>query len=113
MRYVVAAGWGALFGLGLAISGMAQPSRVLGFLDFAGAWDPSLMFVMAGALLVFGSLRPWVVRRRGALFSSLTTPPSSSIDKRLIVGATLFGVGWGIAGYCPGPAVVALSLIHI
>jgi uncharacterized membrane protein YedE/YeeE len=87
---------------------MTQPAKVLGFLDVFGAWDPSLAFVMGGAVGTHALLRA-LVMRRGApvLESSFSLPTSTSIDGRLLAGAALFGVGWGIAGFCPGPAIVA------
>lgn len=101
---------GALFGLGLAISGMTDPDKVLNFLDLAGAWDPSLALVMAGALAVSLPGFAWV-RRRGASACGdpLHLPRATRIDARLLVGSALFGVGWGIAGYCPGPALANLA----
>ena len=102
---------GLVFGLGLIVSGMANPAKVLGFLDLAGRWDPSLAFVMAGAIAV-GLLAFAVARTRSVSFTGaemkLTT--ARHIDRRLIVGGLLFGVGWGIAGFCPGPALVALGM---
>lgn len=100
---------GALFGAGVCISGMVRPSKVLGFLDFGGAWDPSLLVVMASALAV--TILAWRVVDRmpkpkfGAAFPP---PPSPLVDARLVAGAAIFGIGWGLSGYCPGPAVVAL-----
>ena len=96
---------GLLFGLGLIVSGMADPAKVLGFLDLAGAWDPSLVFVMGGAIAI-GSVAFAVARRRTSSFLGLTMrlPTASDLDKRLIGGSTLFGIGWGIVGLCPGPA---------
>jgi uncharacterized protein len=101
--------WGALFGVGLAISGMTQPGKVIGFLDVAGAWDPSLAFVMAGALFVYASLRPLVITRRVARHERVPPGPKNHIDVRLLAGAAIFGAGWGLAGYCPGPAVVSVG----
>jgi uncharacterized membrane protein YedE/YeeE len=100
---------GTLFGLGLAVSGMANPQKVLGFLDIAGGWDPTLAFVMGGALLVaFPSLR-WVFGRgRPVLAEDFELPAATRVDARLVGGSVLFGVGWGLSGFCPGPAVVAL-----
>ena len=100
---------GALFGLGLAISGMADPGKVLAFLDPLGAWDPSLALVMAGALLVAVPGFAWVRRRGRAVCGVLQLPTAAHVDAKLIVGAALFGVGWGLAGYCPGPALVGLA----
>lgn len=101
---------GALFGLGLAVSGMTDPDKVLNFLDLAGHWDPSLALVMGGALAVALPGFAWV-RRRGRTLSGepLPAPPAAAIDRRLLLGSALFGVGWGIAGYCPGPALANLA----
>lgn len=101
---------GLVFGLGLIVSGMANPAKVLGFLDIAGAWDPSLAFVMGGAVAV-AALAFAVVkgRQRSLLGADMKVPTSRVIDRRLVVGSLLFGVGWGIAGFCPGPALVALG----
>jgi len=101
---------GVLFGLGLGISGMTDPRKVIGFLDVTGSWDPSLAFVMGGALAVHGIGNRLVRKRPKPIFSSaFGLPPFSAIDGRLIGGAVLFGVGWGLAGYCPGPAVVSAA----
>ncbi|GAA4859995.1 YeeE/YedE family protein [Luteimonas vadosa] len=101
---------GALFGLGLAVSGMTNPDKVLNFLDVAGHWDPSLALVMGGALLVTVPGFAWVRRRgRSACGDALPTTPGSRIDARLVGGSALFGIGWGIAGYCPGPALANLA----
>lgn len=101
---------GLVFGAGLGISGMTLPSKVTGFLDLAGEWDPSLALVMVGAIGVHVTLR-WVVSRRSApLFAPRFYEPGlKQVDARLVIGATLFGVGWGLGGYCPGPAIVGLS----
>jgi len=100
---------GLLFGLGLALSGMTSPDKVIGFLDVTGPWDPSLAFVMGGALLVAAPLYFYTSRRGEALCGdSLGAPPSQTIDRKLIGGAALFGLGWGLAGLCPGPALVDL-----
>ena len=101
---------GLLFGVGLMISGMANPAKVLGFLDLAGKWDPSLAFVMGGALAV-GVVAFWLARRRtkSLLGLPMQIPASSAVSPRLIVGSALFGIGWGLAGFCPGPALVALG----
>lgn len=102
---------GLMFGVGLIVSGMANPAKVLGFLDLAGSWDPSLAFVMAGAIAV-GALAFAVARKRttSLLGLEMRLPKASQLDRRLIVGSLLFGVGWGIAGFCPGPALVALGM---
>jgi len=111
MRALLAFVAGLVFGLGLLLSGMADPAKVLGFLDLAGAWDPSLAFVMAGAIAV-GVLAFTFARRRTTtwLGDAMRLPTASDIDRRLVVGSLLFGVGWGLAGFCPGPALVALGL---
>ena len=97
---------GSLFGSGLAISGMTDPARVIGFLDLFGAWDPALLFVMGGAVGVYGLGMP-LLRR----ISGLKLPPtvSTPIDRRLVIGAAIFGVGWGLGGFCPGPALANLG----
>ncbi len=102
---------GLIFGLGLLVSGMANPAKVLGFLDLAGAWDPSLALVMAGAIAV-GLLTFSVAKRRtvSILGAAMKLPTSNPINPRLVIGSTVFGIGWGIAGFCPGPAVVALGM---
>ena len=101
---------GALFGLGLAVSGMTDPDKVLNFLDIGGRWDPSLALVMGGALAVSMPGFAWL-RRRGASLcgDGLAPAPPARIDARLLVGSALFGIGWGIAGYCPGPALANLA----
>ncbi|PLP97246.1 DUF6691 family protein [Cupriavidus pauculus] len=101
---------GLVFGIGLMVSGMANPAKVLGFLDLAGAWDPSLAFVMVGAiaLTVVGV---FIARRRGRslLGLPLQWPANTGVTARLVLGSACFGVGWGLAGFCPGPALVALG----
>ena len=102
---------GLIFGLGLAISGMLDPARVRGFLDIFGAWDPSLAFVLGGAVTV--STIGYIFKRRmngPALAASFHLPASTRIDPPLVIGAGLFGIGWGISGLCPGPAVASLAL---
>ncbi len=101
---------GLLFGLGLIASGMSNPAKVKGFLDLAGAWDPSLALVMGGAIAV-GLFAFAAARRRARAWSGdvIELPASKTIDGRLLGGGLLFGIGWGIAGFCPGPALVALS----
>jgi uncharacterized membrane protein YedE/YeeE len=102
---------GLVFGLGLLLSGMADPAKVLGFLDLAGAWDPSLALVMAGAIAV-GLPAFALTRRRSVslLGAPMRLPTARRIDRRLVGGSLLFGIGWGIAGFCPGPALVALGM---
>jgi uncharacterized protein len=99
-----------LFGLGLIVSGMANPAKVLGFLDIAGNWDPSLALVMAGAIVV-GLVAYALARRRTVSVVGLPMqlPSTRTIDARLVGGSLLFGIGWGLAGFCPGPAIVALG----
>ncbi len=111
MRALLAFVAGLVFGLGLLLSGMADPARVLGFLDLAGAWNPSLVFVMVGAIAIAALAFALARRRTSALLGdALQLPTATAIDRRLIAGALLFGVGWGLAGFCPGPALVALGL---
>lgn len=102
---------GLVFGMGLIVSGMANPAKVLGFLDLAGRWDPSLALVMVGAISV-GLIAFTVAARltRSLLGAELKLPGARHIDRRLIGGGLLFGVGWGVAGFCPGPALVALGV---
>lgn len=102
---------GLVFGLGLILSGMANPAKVLGFLDLAGSWDPSLAFVMAGAIAV-GMVAFMVARRRTVSFlgAEMRLPSARRIDGRLVGGSVLFGIGWGIGGFCPGPGLVALGM---
>jgi len=101
---------GALFGFGLAVSEMIDPARVIGFLDVTGRWDPTLLFVMGGALAVTLPGFPLILRRaRPLLAEFFAMPTQSRLDGSLITGATIFGIGWGIAGFCPGPALAALA----
>ena len=99
---------GVVFGLGLVVAQMTDPQRILGFLDVFGKWDPRLFAVMLGAIGVHAPFVFWL-RRRGKplLANRLRIPTEARIDRKLVIGAALFGVGWGIAGYCPGPAVVS------
>ncbi|WP_186017387.1 YeeE/YedE family protein [Burkholderia gladioli] len=98
---------GLIFATGLIISGMANPAKVLGFLDIAGNWDPSLAFVMGGAIAV-GSIGFAMARRleRSLFNAPISLPSATRIDRRLLAGSTVFGMGWGLAGFCPGPALV-------
>jgi uncharacterized membrane protein YedE/YeeE len=110
LRVLGALGAGLSFGAGLVLSGMTRPAKVLAFLDVFGEWDPSLAFVMAGAIAVHALGYRLVRRRRRPLGGDrFHVPERGVIDRRLLAGAALFGVGWGLAGYCPGPAVVALA----
>ena len=101
---------GLLFGWGLLISGMTDPSKVIGFLDLAGSWDPSLAMVMGGAIAV-GFFAFGTAKKRTSNFfgGALHLPTSSDIDKRLLLGSLLFGAGWGLAGFCPGPGIVSMA----
>lgn len=100
---------GTIFGLGLAVSGMTDPAKVIGFLDLFGDWDPTLAFVMGGALLVAFPAFWWADRRRRpVLADSFDLPTNRSLDPRLLGGSALFGAGWGLSGLCPGPAVASL-----
>jgi len=101
---------GLLFGLGLILSGMSDPGKVIGFLDLTGTWDPSLAFVMAGAIAV-GLFAFAAARRRASalLGGAMRLPTQREVDRRLVIGSLVFGVGWGLAGFCPGPVLVALG----
>lgn len=101
---------GVLFGVGLAVSGMTRPEKVIGFLDVGGAWDASLAFVMAGAIAVHFLAYRLIRGRRAPLWADkFGIPTRRDIDAKLLAGAALFGVGWGLGGYCPGPGVVSLA----
>jgi uncharacterized membrane protein YedE/YeeE len=103
---------GLLFGLGLIVGGMTLPSKVIGFLDIAGDWDPSLAFVMAGGIAVFMPLFRIITRRSAPMLTaSFAVPTRRDLDGPLILGAALFGIGWGLAGYCPGPAITSVSTL--
>ena len=110
MQIVMALMAGLIFGIGLIVSGMTNPAKVIGFLDLAGSWDPSLAFVMGGAILVgvvaFGFARK---RERSLLGAAMRLPTATNIDRRLVMGSLAFGAGWGLAGYCPGPALASLA----
>ena len=113
MRRLVEFAMGLLFGLGLILSGMTDPGKVLGFLDLAGAWDPSLSFVMGGAIAVAFFAFALVRKRTHAfLGDAIQLPEARRIDPRLLAGSLVFGVGWGLAGFCPGPALVAAAAGH-
>ena len=99
-----------LFALGLSIAEMTDPARVIGFLDIAGGWDATLLFVMVGALAVTLPLFPWIQKREKSLLGApLQLPAANSIDARLLIGAAIFGIGWGLGGFCPGPALASLA----
>lgn len=109
MQILMALIAGLIFGLGLILSGMTNPAKVIGFLDLAGHWDPSLGFVMAGAIAVsvvpFRLVKGWSMALLG---SPIRLPTASDIDRRLVLGSVIFGSGWGLAGYCPGPALTSV-----
>ena len=102
---------GLIFGVGLIISGMTDPSKIIGFLDLTGSWDPSLAFVMGGAVGV-GFIAFRLARRRQTAFlgGAIQLPTGRQIDRRLVFGSLAFGIGWGLAGYCPGPAIVSIGM---
>ena len=111
IRFAMVSGLtGLIFGLGLVVSGMANPAKVIGFLDLSMPWDPSLMFVMGGAIAI-GLPGFYLAKRRktSMLGMPMNLPTNSQLDKKLLLGAVLFGAGWGIGGFCPGPAVVAAA----
>ena len=104
---------GIVFGLGLTISGMVNPEKVLGFLNIFNNWDPSLVFVMIGAILIFSPLHFIFKRKFRPIFAkNFDIPSKTNIDKNLIIGAIMFGAGWGLAGLCPGPAISAISFLN-
>lgn len=110
IRNVVALLAGLVFGLGLWISGMTDPARVLGFLDVTGAWDPTLVFVLGGAVgVTVIAFRFVLARKRPLLDHHFALPHARPIDRALLIGSALFGIGWGITGYCPGPAISSLA----
>ena len=101
---------GLVFGLGLILAGMTDPSKVLGFLDLAGDWDPSLALVMGGAVVVgLAGFQVAARRRRTLLGDAMRLPTATRIDRRLVLGSLAFGAGWGLAGFCPGPALASLA----
>jgi uncharacterized protein len=109
-RIAVAFAVGIIFALGLAVSEMINPARVIGFLNVAGRWDPTLLLVMAGALAVTVPIFPVILRRSKPLLApQFSLPTKTQIDPPLILGAVIFGAGWGLAGFCPGPALAALA----
>ena len=108
-RAWAAAAAGALFGAGLVLSGMTDPRNVIGFLDLFGNWNPQLVAVMAGAVAVYASLLALLGRAAGGRAARLLPPRNSRIDRSLLLGSAIFGVGWGLSGYCPGPAITSLG----
>jgi uncharacterized membrane protein YedE/YeeE len=114
MKMVMGYVAGLLFGLGLAISGMTDPARVLGFLDIAGAWDPTLMFVLGGAVVTSFVGYRLVFKQSAPLFGErFQLPTRQDLDGKLLGGAALFGIGWGLSGYCPGPAIASIGGISL
>jgi len=112
MRTAIHFAIGLIFGLGLVVSGMIDPAKVQNFLDIFGTWDPSLAFVMAGAVAVtFAGYRLAWRNEKPVLEDRFHIPESTAIDRRLVLGAAIFGIGWGLGGYCPGPALTALGLL--
>ncbi len=110
MHLIVAAFVGLLFGIGLIVSGMTDPARVIGFLDLAGAWNPSLALVMAGAVAIGAvAFRVAGARTDSLLGHPMRLPAAAAIDRRLVLGSLVFGAGWGLAGFCPGPALASLA----
>ena len=110
MRILMALITGLVFGIGLIVAGMTNPAKVLGFLDLAGRWDPSLALVMAGAILVaLPAFRVAARRRQSLLGEPMHLPTATRIDRRLVLGSLAFGAGWGLAGFCPGPALASLA----
>lgn len=111
MRIFIAIIAGLLFGVGMGLSQMMDPARAIGFMDITGVWDPTLLFVLPGALLVAAIAFRFILRRpRPVLDAKFYVPSRRDIDRPLIMGAAIFGIGWGISGYCPGPAVSGLTL---
>jgi uncharacterized membrane protein YedE/YeeE len=111
MSFLVNLALGLLFGAGLVVSGMADPAKVLNFLDLSGTWDPSLAFVMGGAVLVtFLGYRLVLARGEPIIGSQFHLPTRGDIDARIVAGPAIFGIGWGLGGFCPGPALTALGL---
>jgi len=113
MRMFLILAAGALFGVGLIVSGMTDPARVIGFLDFAGDWNPALAFVMAGAVVIFG-LGQAILRKNEVRLFTTALPDTSPrpVSKRMLLGSAIFGIGWGLSGICPGPALANLPLMH-
>lgn len=111
LMIITALGAGVIFGAGLALAGMLNPAKVVGFLDIFGMWDPSLGLVMAGGILVNATGHYFVMKRHRPMFDArFELPTSNNIDRPLLIGSAIFGIGWGLAGYCPGPVVASLLL---
>ena len=109
LMMITALGAGAIFGTGLTLAGMLNPAKVVGFLDIFGMWDPSLGLVMAGGILVTGTGYYFVIKRNRPVFDArFDLPSSNNLDRPLLIGSAIFGIGWGLSGFCPGPALVSL-----
>ena len=108
-RVLLAAAAGLTFGLGLTLSDMIDPARVLGFLDLFGAWDPTLAFVMGGAIIPMAIAWRLTANRRPAMGGEFPKPPEPTLGRNLVLGSVLFGMGWGLAGLCPGPSIASIS----
>ena len=112
-RLLAALAAGTLFGFGLGVAQMIDPAKVINFLDFFGTWDPSLAFVMAGGLLVNALATPLILRRNRPLLAEFfRLPTKAEIDTKIVAGGVIFGIGWGLAGYCPGPMITSLSFAN-
>ena len=108
---IIALGTGVIFGAGLALAGMLNPAKVVGFLDVFGMWDPSLGLVMAGGIVVNATGNYFVMKRKRLIFdANFDLRSSNNIDRQLLIGSAIFGIGWGLAGFCPGPVVASLLL---
>ena len=113
MLYLISLTSGILFGIGLAVSNMISPSKIVGFLDITGDWDPSLAFVMVGAVIVTGIAFKIILKRSKPIYQSeFNIFKNTHIDLRLILGASIFGVGWAISGLCPGPAIASIGFLN-
>ena len=114
MKNILALISGSIFGLGLTISSMTNPDKVLGFLDLFNNWDPSLAFVMGGAIIVTAPMLFILSNNKNFIFSKeIHLPTNNDIDKKLVIGSLIFGAGWGLVGLCPGPAISSLALIEV
>ena len=114
MKNILALISGSIFGLGLTISNMTNPDKVLGFLDLFNNWDPSLAFVMGGAIIITAPMLFVLTKNKNLILSKeIHVPTNKEIDKKLIIGSLIFGAGWGLVGLCPGPAISSLALIEV
>jgi uncharacterized membrane protein YedE/YeeE len=113
MKLLISFFTGLLFSIGLSVSGMVNPDKVIGFLDITGDWDPALMFVMAGGVILNFILFKFILRRKNPIYmDEFTMPTSTDVDWRLVTGSAIFGIGWGLAGVCPGPGIANLFLLQ-